>query len=345
MDEKATYFKGWMNTSVGKVARISTHMGLRDKLAGCGVRWGIKRMHYTVPAGLYAIGEPDPESPVVVTANYKLSFDLVRRELVGRSLWLLVLETFGINVWCAAGEGTFGTSELVKRIHTVQLSRVVKHRIIILPQLGGPGVAAHEIKKATDFQVRYGPVRSCDLPKFLDNGMKVTEADRRIRFTFRDRLVLTPVELVQAWKPSLVILAIILFLSGLSRDGFAFDAALSHGRTPCLIYLGALLMGSLFTPVLLPWIPGRAFSLKGAQLGILWALLISLTLASGWKGASLIALFLLTPATAAYFAMNFTGCSTFTSLSGVQKEMRVAVPVIILFIVSGGVVWLMGKFL
>ena len=82
MDENATYFKGWMDTSVGKVARISTHMRLRDKLGGCGVRWGIKRMHYTVPAGLYAVGKPDHESQVVVTANYKLGFDLVRRELV-----------------------------------------------------------------------------------------------------------------------------------------------------------------------------------------------------------------------------------------------------------------------
>jgi hypothetical protein len=43
--------------------------------------------------------------------------------------------------------------------------------------------------------------------------------------------------------------------------------------------------------------------------------------------------------------MNFTGCSTFTSLSGVQKEMRIAVPMIILSIVSGGVVLMLGNFL
>jgi hypothetical protein len=43
--------------------------------------------------------------------------------------------------------------------------------------------------------------------------------------------------------------------------------------------------------------------------------------------------------------MNFTGCSTFTSLSGVQKEMRIAVPVIILLTVSGGAVLLAGRIL
>ncbi len=345
MDEKAAYFKGWMNTVVGKVPRLSTHMGFRDKLGGCRVRWGVGRMHYTVPAGLYAIGEPGPESAVLVTANYKLSFDLLRRELSGRNLWLLVLETFGINVWCAAGKGTFGTQELIERIQTVQLARLIKHRTIVLPQLGGSGVAAHEIKKATGFRVRYGPVRSRDVPEYLDNGMKASAEARRVRFSLRDRLVLTPVELVQAWKPSLIVLAIIFFLSGLSRDGFNLDAAIFHGLTPSLVYLSALLMGSLVTPILLPWIPGRAFSLKGAQLGLLLALLFSLTSASAWSGANLVALFLMTPATAAYFAMNFTGCSTFTSLSGVQKEMRIAVPVIIVTIASGGFAWLMGSLL
>lgn len=345
VDEKATWFKGWEQTPVGKVASISTHMGLKDKLGGCRVRWGIRRMHYTVPAGLYAVGEPDSDSPVLVTANYKLSFDLLRRELSGRNHWLLVLETFGINVWCAAGKRTFGTSELVNRIQKVQLERVVNHRTIILPQLGAAGVAAHEVKKATGFRVRYGPVRAGDLPQYLDNGLKATEETRRIRFLLWDRLVLTPVELVTAWKVSLVVLLLIFLLSGLGRNGFSFAGILSRGFTPGLTYLGALLMGAVVTPVFLPWIPGRAFSLKGAQVGLLWALLLTLTLASPWSGASLVALFLIAPALTAYFAMNFTGCSTFTSLSGVEKEMRIAMPVIILSIVSGGAALLMGRFL
>ena len=343
MDENATWFQGWMQTVVGKVARISTQMELKDRLGAYGVRWSINRMRYTVPAGLYAVGEPDFDSQVLVTSNYKLSFDLLRRELSGRDLWLLVLETFGINVWCAAGKRTFGTSELVSRIQKVQLDKVVKHRRIILPQLGATGVAAHVVRKETGFRVRYGPVRADDLPQYLDNGMKAGDEARRIRFNLRDRLVLTPVELVSAWKVSLLILGLVFFLSGINSNGFSFAGALSRGLVPGLAYLGALLMGAVVTPILLPWIPGRAFSLKGAQVGLLWALLIGLTLASHWRGASLAALFLIVPAVTAYFAMNFTGCSTFTSLSGVQKEMRIAVPVIILSIVAGGIALLMGK--
>ena len=345
VDEKATWFRGWMETSIGRVARISTHMGLRDKLGGCRVRWGIRRMHYNVPAGLYAVGQPTPESPVLVTANYKLSFDLLRRELSGKDLWLLVLETFGINVWCAAGKGTFGTTELISRVQKVQLDKLVKHRTMILPQLGASGVAAHQVKKATGFRVKYGPIRAHDLPLFLDNGLRASEEKRRIHFTIWDRLVLTPMELVGAWKPSLVILLLVFIIGILSGQDFSLQGALSRSLSPALIYFGALLMGSLVTPILLPWIPGRAFSFKGAQIGFLWALAVSLTLSSTWSLGSMIALFLIAPAIAAYFAMNFTGCSTFTSLSGVQKEMRIAVPVIILSIVSGGVALLLGKLL
>ena len=345
VDEKATWFRGWMETSIGRVARISTHMGFRDKLGGCRVRWGIRRMHYNVPAGLYAVGQPTPESPVLVTANYKLSFDLLRRELSGRDLWLLVLETFGINVWCAAGKGTFGTAELISRVQKVELDKLVKHRTIILPQLGASGVAAHQVRKATGFRVGYGPIRAYDLPSFLTNGLKASDENRRINFTLRDRLILTPVELVGAWKPSLVILLLVFIIAGLSGQEFSLRGALSRSLSPALIYLGALLMGSFVTPLLLPWIPGRAFSLKGAQIGFLWAFAVSLTLASGWSLGSVIALFLIVPAIAAYFAMNFTGCSTFTSLSGVQKEMRIAVPVIILSILSGGVALMLAKFL
>ena len=220
MDENATWFQGWMQTVVGRVPRISTQMGLKDKLGAFGVRWGINRMHYAVPSGLYAVGNPDSYSKVLVTSNYKLSFDLLRRELSGRDLWLLVLETFGINVWCAAGKRTFGTSELTSRIQKVQLDKVVEHRRIILPQLGATGVAAHIVRKETGFRVRSGPVRATDLPQYLDNGMKASDEARRIRFNLRDRLVLTPVELVNAWKVSLLMLVLIFFLSGFSRNGF-----------------------------------------------------------------------------------------------------------------------------
>ena len=324
------------------MARVATDITLPDRLGGWGVRWGINRMHYTVAAGLYAVGQPGSQSPVLVSANYKLTFDQLRRELAGRDVWLLLLETFGINVWCAAGKGTFGTLELINRINRTGLPTLVAHRTLIVPQLGAPGIAAHEVKKATGFKVHYGPIRAEDLPEFLDRGMEVTPAMRRARFNLRDRLVLIPVEVVQAWKPTLIICLLIVVVCAFAVRDFRFFSLLPVGLPPTVLYLVALLAGSVVTPILLPWIPGRAFSLKGAQVGLLSAILAALVMGSTWKVADLVALLFVVPAITAYFALNFTGCTTFTSLSGVEKEMRIALPVIILAFVVGVVVWTVG---
>ena len=168
------FVTGSVQTSVGEIPQISSSPAWADRLGGIKTRWGIGRMRYTVEPGLYALGSPSDDSPVLVTANYKMSFDRLRQALPGLNAWLLVLDTQGINVWCAAGKGTFGTTELVKRIESSGLSRVVSHRNLILPQLSGPGIAAHEVKKLSGFKVIYGPIRATDLPAFMEAGLKAT---------------------------------------------------------------------------------------------------------------------------------------------------------------------------
>ncbi len=160
-------------------------------------------MHYTVDPGLYAVGTPGPHSPVLVTANYKMSFDCVRSVLTGRSAWILVLDTQGINVWCAAGKGTFGTQELVERIRVSGLAEATQQRTLILPQLAAPGVAAHTVKRQSGFRVVYGPIRAEDIPAFMDSGLKATPEMRQKTFTIGERAVLIPVELVGALKTGL----------------------------------------------------------------------------------------------------------------------------------------------
>jgi len=86
-------------------------------------------MHWAIPVNTL---------PVLVTANFKMSFDRLRNALPGRDAWILVLDTKGVNVWCAAGKGTFGTSELVARITACGLNQIVSHREVVLPQLQGP---------------------------------------------------------------------------------------------------------------------------------------------------------------------------------------------------------------
>jgi CO dehydrogenase/acetyl-CoA synthase delta subunit len=177
-------------------------------------RCRVNRSGHRVEPGLYALGNPTPDSPVFVTANYTLSFDALRSSLPGRDAYILVLDTQGINVWCAAGKGTFGTDDLVGRIEATALRDIVHHRTLTLPQLGAPGVAGHEVKKRTGFKVEYGPVRAADLPEYLTTG-EATPDMRRVRFTLRDRLTLIPVELVGGVLLLLVAAGVGYLLGGL----------------------------------------------------------------------------------------------------------------------------------
>jgi hypothetical protein len=305
-------------------------------------------MHYTIDPGLYALGEPDEKSPVLVTANYKMTFDKLRKELPGRNFWILVLDTKGINVWCSAGKGTFGTMELVSRIESSGLLQIVSHRELILPQLAGPGVAAHEVKRLSGFKVIYGPIRSIDLLTFLDNGRNATPEMRLKTFTLWERMALIPMELVSAMKVGLILMGILFFLAFIWKSGEDTAGALNHGLFSALAFFIAIVMGAILSPLLLPWLPGRAFSLKGLVLGLIAAFLLvafrfsELNTLGG--GVEMLAWILLIPTVSAYLAMNFTGASTYTSLSGVKKEMRWALPVQIGAGVIGIILWIGSHF-
>ncbi|MEL7654433.1 MAG: mercury methylation corrinoid protein HgcA [Bacillota bacterium] len=322
-----------------KAVQVSTKLSLKDVIGTWKARWGINRMNYKVDPGLYCVGQPDTNSPVLVTANYKMSFDVLRKELTGISAWILVLDTKGINVWCAAGKGTFGTEEIIKRIEFTGLSEVIEHRTVILPQLGAVGVSAHEVQKTSGFKVVYGPVRAEDVPLFLKNGMKADKEMRRVRFNFIDRTVLTPIEIVGTVKPSLIIFGIMFLLNLIGVTRFT--------GTDVYSYMGAVFVGCLLVPMLLPWIPGRAFSFKGWLLGLAWAGSVSMIngyfVNIDYNILTGIAYLLILPSVSAYGAMNFTGCSTYTSFSGVMKEMKLSIPLIAVSIGLGIVLLLAGN--
>jgi len=286
----------------------------------------IGRDSYRVKPGLYAIGQPDDLAPVIVTANYKLTFDRVRSTLAEHNAWILVLDTKGINVWCAAGKGTFGTRELGNRVLSTQLAQVVSHGTLVVPQLGATGVSASQIRSATGFRVAWGPVDVADLPAFLHDGNKATEQMRRVRFDLTDRTVLVPVEFSFAWRRQTLLgvfayLMVLAAVVALGWTGVALVLAVS-GAALLVGFLG----GTVVVPLLLPWIPGRAFAMKGALVGVVLGAALVLV----WPGIDLalgVAIVALTSAAASFAAMNFTGSSAFTSPSGVEWEMRRYMPV------------------
>jgi len=305
-------------------------------------------MNYQVAPGLYAVGTPDGRSPVLVSANYKMSFDVLRGVLPGRDAWILVLDTRGINVWCAAGKGTFGTDEIVRRVKEVGLELIVSHRTLVVPQLGAPGVSAPDVRKRSGFRVEYGPVRAQDLPAFLDAGMKASPDMRQVRFGARDRAVLIPVELMNGGKFALLAAAVFLLLGGLGPHGYSTAGVRAAGLPSGALILAAFLWSAVLGPLLLPWLPGRAFAVKGAVLGaVLAAGLVPVLRSMPAQALSPIHVagwVLIIPAVASFLVMGFTGSSTYTSLSGVLQEMRYALPVQIAAGAIGVGLWVVGLF-
>lgn len=342
------WISGVIETPVGKIPVVRTKLQLADILGSWKARWGIRRMSYRIQPRLYAVGNPTDASPVFVTANFKMSFDRLRSQLDGIDGWILVLDTKGINVWCAAGKGTFGTAELLNRIEVVGLKKIVSHRRLIVPQLGATGVSAHLIREGSGFHVFYGPVRARDLRAFMQAGMKATSEMRQVTFTLSERIVLVPADIVGNLKYAVFIAACLLLLSGVGVDLYSMDRVAHFGIANAVFVLIAALCGAVFPASLLPWLPGRAFSVKGALAGIIPMVGMVLLrwlhpeIFRSWLSFTSWILFF--PAVSSFIGMNFTGSSTYTSLSGVKKEMRIALPVQIGAAVCGLVLWITGLF-
>ena len=323
---------GWVSTPSGDVPRVRTHLDSADRRGALKSRLTNFRMSFTVEPGLYAVGSPSADSEVLVSANYKLSFDHLRRELGGLDLWILVLDTLGINVWCAAGKGTFGTGEIIKRVKESGLSEVVSHQRLVLPQLAAPGVQAHEVKKATGFRVHYGPVRAADLPAYLEAGLEATPGMRKVEFPFMDRLVLTPMELIPSLKYFPLFALVVLVVFGLRGQGIMFADAFRTGGPFVVLGFAGAMSGAVFTPALLPWVPFRGFAMKGFLVGLAVTFVIVeyggiYALESSMILRALAYAFF--PALSSYIALQFTGSTTYTNMSGVQRELRYMLPVYI----------------
>ncbi len=315
-----------------------------DRIGTILTRIGLTRNNYRVTPGLYAVGSPGPGAPVLVTANYKLSFDVLRFALDGIDAWLLVADTRGINVWCAAGKGTFSTEEVVYSVQQSRLQEVVSDCTLILPQLGATGVAAHQVQKECGFKVLFGPVQAQDLPSFLQNNGEASDAMRSVTFTMRERVVLIPVELYLFLWPLAIIAFAAFLLSGIGPTFFSLSMAWQRGLSIAYATLFGIGCGAILAPLLLPWLPGRQFWIKGLWPAMAVGAVLWFTTFGEMKYYDGAALFFWLSAVSSYLAMNFTGCTPYTSPTGVEYEMRRGLPIQVLATIIALLLWLVGPF-
>jgi hypothetical protein len=204
-----------------------------------------------VRPGLYRIGEPDRDAPVLVTGNFDLTVRRVVKALDDKiNVWLLVADSAGINVWCAAGGGHFTAEKVIAALKTSGVADAVDHHVLILPQLAANGVDGWKVRRESKWRVHWGPVRAEDVPAYLENGCEKTDPMRQVTFPLKSRLEMT----AGMWGLYALLLAIGLGL---------FWRVLFW---PTMVAMLAL---SLVYGIFLPWLPGRDGVYKGITLAIL----------------------------------------------------------------------------
>jgi NAD-dependent dihydropyrimidine dehydrogenase PreA subunit len=206
-----------------------------------------------IPTGLTRIGNPDHDSPVLVTCNFYLTVRRLMRNLRESDVWLLVVDSKGVNVWCAAGGEEFNTRSVVSAVRTSGISDLVDHRTLILPPLGAPGIRGKDIEDQIGWFVRWGPVRAKDIPLFLASGQHRSEEMKRVTYSWIERLDTA----LGSLFPFYLIGAI----------GF-----LVFGRQLLLHYLLVGIAAFLFFMLSCPWLPGKRGLTKAIFLNVVLGL-------------------------------------------------------------------------
>jgi len=337
------FILGHTQTPCGPVPLVSTALSRQDHIGAMKVRSGIGRDTYRVVPGLYGIGQPGPDSLVLITANYKLTFDSLRRELTGLDLWILVLDTEGINVWCAAGKGTFGTVNVIRSLAKNRVDKLVAHRTVILPQLAAPGVSAFQVTAKTGFKAVFGPVRASDIPAFLAGGMRTDEPMREVTFNLAERLLLTVIEVDHSWKITLATASFSMLTAApyLVSNPSLFFGAMAFNW---VIYLLGIFIGTVAVPAALPFIPFRSFILKGYAAAAPLALLLipGITAEAPFPAMAMAGLWLCAASVSAWQSLNFTGSTVYTGHSGVRREIALGIRPMALIFVLGFLMQLLG---
>jgi len=157
--------------------------------------------------GIVRIGNPDRHSPVLLTGNFHLTVERVKKALHGINAFLLIANSRGINVWCAATGGFLTYHDVISVLKTSGIEDLVDHREVILPQLVATGVERKTIKEKTGWKGIWGPVYAKDIPAFLKNKLTKTETMKQVNFPLKDRL-----EVSISWAfPIAVLFTIFLF--------------------------------------------------------------------------------------------------------------------------------------
>lgn len=125
-----------------------------------------------VTPGIYEINNPGPESPVLVTTNFSITYFSVANEIEGSGLpaWLLVADAEGMSVLTAWAAGKFDAERIAKSVKSAGVDEKVTKKRIVLP--GHVAVLSGELEsELPNWEVRVGPREAVDIPKFMKQAL------------------------------------------------------------------------------------------------------------------------------------------------------------------------------
>ncbi len=165
----------------------------------------LRVLPFPCKTGLIRIGNPGRDAPVLLTCNFRLTVERVRRALKGIDAFLLVANSRGVNVWCAATGGRFTNHDVISVLKTSRIEEMVDHRQVILPQLAATGIEGRTIHSETGWMVVWGPVYAKSIPRFLKGSMEKTEDMRTVGFPWPARF-----EMAVAWAFPISMLSLLV---------------------------------------------------------------------------------------------------------------------------------------
>jgi len=125
-----------------------------------------------VQPGIYEINQPKPESPVLVTTNFSITYFAVANEVEGSGLpaWLVVTDAEGMSVLTAWAAGKFDAERIAKAIKGFDIASKVSRKRVVLP--GHVAVLSGELEaELPDWEIRVGPREAVDLPAFMKQAL------------------------------------------------------------------------------------------------------------------------------------------------------------------------------
>lgn len=125
-----------------------------------------------VQPGVYEINQPKPESPVLVTTNFSITYFSVANEVEGSGLpaWLVVTDAEGMSVLTAWAAGKFDAERIAKAIKGFDVASKVSKKRVVLP--GHVAVLSGELEaELPDWEIRVGPREAVDLPAFMKQAL------------------------------------------------------------------------------------------------------------------------------------------------------------------------------